>query len=175
MQPPRHLDPSMMKPPPPHKPYMDNYMSHNAPDMQKDASSLGSFSNFPLSTLADNKCNILNQYISPDWGVDIWLDLPLFCTLYVFKYGETEFLVSFLFSGLNSNMNVPLDMGVGGGSGGGAVCYKEPPQSRMKKLWSTDPLEQDSKSGTEKTLCFVIESAIRVILMGGWSIYERGS
>lgn len=50
MQPPRHLDPSMLKQAPPLKPYLDNYMSHNSPDMQKDA--LGSFSNFPLSMLA---------------------------------------------------------------------------------------------------------------------------
>lgn len=46
-------------------------------------------------------------------------------------------------SGLNPNLNVPLDMG-----GGGAVSYKEPPQSRLKKLWATDPLEQNSKPGT---------------------------
>lgn len=40
-------------------------------------------------------------------------------------------------------------MGVGGGSSsGGAVNYKEPPQSRLKKLWAADPLEQNSKSGT---------------------------
>lgn len=58
-------------------------------------------------------------------------------------------LSSFLSLGLNSNLNVPLDMGVGGGGGGGAVSYKEPPQSRLKKLWATDPLEQNSKPGTE--------------------------
>ncbi|XP_022064225.1 trinucleotide repeat-containing gene 6A protein isoform X2 [Acanthochromis polyacanthus] len=98
MQPPRHLDPSLMKQAPPLKPYLDNYLSHNTPEMQKDAAALGSFSNFPLS--------------------------------------------------LNSNLNVSLDMGVGGGSsGGGAMSYKEPPQSRLKKLWATDPLEQNSKSG----------------------------
>lgn len=57
-------------------------------------------------------------------------------------------------SGLNSNLNVSLDMGVGGGSGvGGAVSYKEPPQSRLKKLWATDPLEQNSKPGTEEPAC----------------------
>uniref|UniRef100_A0A3Q1HCD4 TNRC6 PABC binding domain-containing protein n=1 Tax=Anabas testudineus TaxID=64144 RepID=A0A3Q1HCD4_ANATE len=88
MQLPRHLDPSLLKQAPPHKPYLDNYLSHNTPDMQKDAATLGSFSNFPLS--------------------------------------------------LNSNLNVPLDM---------AVSYKEPPQSRLKKLWATDPLEQNSKPG----------------------------
>ena len=49
--------------------------------------------------------------------------------------------------GLNSNLNVPLDMGVGG-LGVGAVSYKEPPQSKLKKLWATDPLEQNSKPGT---------------------------
>ncbi len=44
-------------------------------------------------------------------------------------------------------------MGVGGGSsGGGAVSYKEPPQSKLKKLWATDPLEQNSKTGKEKPL-----------------------
>ncbi|XP_034395185.1 trinucleotide repeat-containing gene 6A protein-like isoform X2 [Cyclopterus lumpus] len=91
MQPPRHLDPSLLKQAPPHKPYLDNYMSHNTPEMQKEAAALGPFSNFPLS--------------------------------------------------LNSNLNVPLDMG-----GGGAVGYKEP-QSRLKKLWATDPLEQNSKPG----------------------------
>nr|XP_040046309.1 trinucleotide repeat-containing gene 6A protein-like isoform X2 [Gasterosteus aculeatus aculeatus] len=89
MQPPRHLDPSLLKQAAAHKPYLDNYLSHSA-EMQKDA--LGSFSNFPLS--------------------------------------------------LNPNLNVPLDMG-----GGGAVSYKEPPQSRLKKLWATDPLEQNSKPG----------------------------
>ncbi|GLD70176.1 trinucleotide repeat-containing gene 6A protein-like isoform X1, partial [Lates japonicus] len=82
----------------PLRPYLDNYLSHNTPEMQKDAAALGSFSNFPLS--------------------------------------------------LNSNLNVSLDMGVGGGSsGGGAASYKEPPQSRLKKLWATDPLEQNSKPG----------------------------
>lgn len=52
MQPPRHLDPSLLKQPPPLKPYLDNYLSHNTPEMQKDAAALGSFSNFPLSALA---------------------------------------------------------------------------------------------------------------------------
>lgn len=33
-------------------------------------------------------------------------------------------------------------------SGGGALGYKEPPHSKLKKLWATtDPLEQNSKSG----------------------------
>ncbi|KAF7220840.1 trinucleotide repeat-containing gene 6A protein isoform X1 [Nothobranchius furzeri] len=48
---------------------------------------------------------------------------------------------------LTSNLNVPLDMGVGGG----AVNYKEPPQSRLKKLWAADPLEQNSKTGAMST------------------------
>uniref|UniRef100_UPI0037E9A14E trinucleotide repeat-containing gene 6A protein-like isoform X1 n=2 Tax=Semicossyphus pulcher TaxID=241346 RepID=UPI0037E9A14E len=96
MQPPRHLDPSLLKQAPPLKPYLENYLSHNTPEMQKDAAALGSFSNFPLS--------------------------------------------------LNSNLNVSLDMGVGG-SGGGGGSYKEPPQSKLKKLWATDPLEQNSKPG----------------------------
>jgi len=44
-------------------------------------------------------------------------------------------------------------MGVGGGSsGGGPVSYKEPPQSRLKSLWATDPLEQNSKPGTYELL-----------------------
>lgn len=51
---------------------------------------------------------------------------------------------------MNSNLNVSLDMGVVGGSGGGAVSYKEPPQSKLKKLWATDPLEQNSKPGKEE-------------------------
>ncbi|XP_067332253.1 trinucleotide repeat-containing gene 6A protein-like isoform X1 [Channa argus] len=100
MQHPRQLDPSLLKQSSPLKPYLDNYLSHNTAEMQKDAASLGSFSNFPLS--------------------------------------------------LNSNLNVPLDMGVGGGvvgSGGGGVSYKEPPQSRLKKLWATESLEQNSKPG----------------------------
>lgn len=50
-------------------------------------------------------------------------------------------------SGLNSNLNVPLDLG---GGSGGALSYKEPPQSKLKKLWATDPLEQNSKPGKEK-------------------------
>ncbi|XP_068605700.1 trinucleotide repeat-containing gene 6A protein-like [Brachionichthys hirsutus] len=94
MQPPRHLDPSLLKQTPPLKPYLDNYMSHNTPEMQKDTAALGSFSNFPLS--------------------------------------------------LNSNLNVSLDMGGGGGGGG---SFKEPPQSKLKKLWATDPMEQNSKPG----------------------------
>ncbi|XP_020775608.2 trinucleotide repeat-containing gene 6A protein isoform X1 [Boleophthalmus pectinirostris] len=92
MQPPRHLDSSFMKQPPPMKPYLDNYFSHNNPDMQKDTAPLGPFGNFPLS--------------------------------------------------VNSNLNVPMDMG-----GSGSLNYKEPPQSRLKKLWATDPLEQNSKPG----------------------------
>ncbi|XP_061701673.1 trinucleotide repeat-containing gene 6A protein-like isoform X2 [Syngnathoides biaculeatus] len=96
MQPPRHLDPSLLKQSPALKPYLDSYLPHNSPEMQKDASSLGSFSNFPLS--------------------------------------------------LNSNLNVSLDVGVGTNAGG-ALGYKEPPQSRLKKLWVADPLEQNSKSG----------------------------
>lgn len=49
MQPPRHLDPSLLKQAQPLKPYLDNYLSHNTPEMQKDAAALGPFSNFPLS------------------------------------------------------------------------------------------------------------------------------
>lgn len=58
IQPPRHLDPSLMKqqtsPQPPSlhqsglKSYMDNFMPPNASDLQKEQSSLSSFSNFPL-------------------------------------------------------------------------------------------------------------------------------
>ncbi|XP_077412406.1 trinucleotide repeat-containing gene 6A protein-like isoform X1 [Vanacampus margaritifer] len=96
MQQPRHLDASMLKQSPALKPYLDSYLPHNSPEMQKDASTLGSFSNFPLS--------------------------------------------------LNSNLNVSLDMGVGTNAGG-ALGFKEPPQSRLKKLWVADPLEQNSKSG----------------------------
>lgn len=57
IQPPRHLDPSLMKqqnspqPPSMHQPgmkYMENFMSPNASDLQKEQSSLSSFSNFPL-------------------------------------------------------------------------------------------------------------------------------
>lgn len=33
------------------------------------------------------------------------------------------------------------------------MSYKEPPQSRLKKLWATDPLEQNSKPGTEEPIC----------------------
>lgn len=47
-----------MKQAPPHKLYMDNYLSHNTPDMQKDAATLGSFSNFPLSKFASIKCSL---------------------------------------------------------------------------------------------------------------------
>ncbi|XP_047214711.1 trinucleotide repeat-containing gene 6A protein-like isoform X2 [Girardinichthys multiradiatus] len=98
MQPPKHLDPSLLKQASQLKTYPDSYLSQNTPDLQKDASAIGSFSNFSF--------------------------------------------------GLNSNQNVTLDMGVGGGStGGGAVSYKEPPQSRLKKLWAADTLEQNSKPG----------------------------
>lgn len=78
-----------------------------------------------------------------------------------------KFLLSTVFSlppslpsGLNSNLNVSLDMGVGGGSGGGAVSYKEPPQSRLKKLWATDPLEQNSKPGTEDSGFLTVQSCV---------------
>ncbi|XP_077590011.1 trinucleotide repeat-containing gene 6A protein-like isoform X2 [Stigmatopora nigra] len=84
MQPPRHLDPSLLKQSSAIKPYLDSYLPHNSPDVQKDPSPLGSFSNFPLSV---------------------------------------------------------------GTNAGGALGYKEPPQSRLKKLWVADPLEQNSKSG----------------------------
>lgn len=43
------MDPSLLKPAAPLKPYLDNYMSHSTPEMLKDAATLGSFSNFPLS------------------------------------------------------------------------------------------------------------------------------
>lgn len=53
-------------------------------------------------------------------------------------------------SGLNSNLNVPLELG---GSSGGALSYKEPPQSKLKKLWATtDPLEQNSKPGEQNVI-----------------------
>uniref|UniRef100_A0A673J571 Trinucleotide repeat-containing gene 6A protein-like n=1 Tax=Sinocyclocheilus rhinocerous TaxID=307959 RepID=A0A673J571_9TELE len=58
IQPPRHLDPSLMKqqtspqPPSLHQPslksYMENFMTPNASDLQKEQSSLSSFNNFPL-------------------------------------------------------------------------------------------------------------------------------
>lgn len=78
---------------------------------------------------------------------------------HIFKFRVTDFLLSLLPSlpsGLNSNLNVPLDMSVGGSSGGGAVSYKE---SRLQKLWATDPLEQNSKPGTEE-LVFVTVHAV---------------
>lgn len=94
MQPTRHLDSSLMKQTQPMKPYLDNYLSHNNSEMQKEAAAIGTFSNFPLS--------------------------------------------------VNSNLNVSMDMSLGS-SGVEAVSYKEPPQSRLKKLWASDPLEQNSK------------------------------
>ncbi len=58
IQPPRHLDPSLMKQqtspqsPSLHQPsfksYMENFMPRNASDLQKEQSSLSSFSNFSL-------------------------------------------------------------------------------------------------------------------------------
>lgn len=45
------LDPSMLKQTPPVKSYLDTYLAHNTPEMQKDPTALGSFSNFPLSML----------------------------------------------------------------------------------------------------------------------------
>lgn len=59
IQPPRHLDPSLLKqqtspqPPSLHQPglksYLDSLMSQNASDMQKEqASAMSSFTNFPL-------------------------------------------------------------------------------------------------------------------------------
>lgn len=72
------------------------------------------------------------------------ISVKFLCTL---KLRMTAFLLFAVFcllpSGLNSNLNVSLDMG----SGGGALSYKEPPQSKLKKLWATDPLEQNSKPG----------------------------
>lgn len=145
MQPPRHLDPSLLKQAQPLKPYLDNYLPHNTPEMQKDAAALGSFSNFPLSMLTT--------------GI-VFQSHVLICGLFrlllffyvefhpVFNFRVTSFLLSLpppVPPGLNSNLNVSLDMG--GGSGGGALSYKEPPQSKLKKLWATDPLEQNSKTG----------------------------
>lgn len=124
MQPPRHLDPSLLKQPSPLKPYLDNYLSHNTPEMQKDAAPLGSFSNFPLSTSPADAPAEKRRGLSRPFNASC------VCP-----------------SGLNSNLNVSLDMG-GGTSGGGAVGYKEPPQSRLKKLWAADPPEQNSKTGT---------------------------
>lgn len=49
MHPPRHLDPSLLKPAPQLKSYHDGYLSQNTPDLQKDT--LGSFSNFPFGML----------------------------------------------------------------------------------------------------------------------------
>lgn len=77
--------------------------------------------------------------------------------------------VSSFLSGLNSNLNVSLDMG-GGNSGGGAVSYKEPPQSRLKKLWATDPLEQNSKPGTEEPVC-VCDSACWIEVKSAFLLY----
>lgn len=71
-------------------------------------------------------------------------------------------------SGLNSNLNVSLDMG-SGGSGGGALSYKEPPHSKLKKLWATDPLEQNSKPGKEK-LVFVFIPNQKIKKKEGWSL-----
>lgn len=51
MQPPRHLDPSLLKQALPLKAYQENYLSQNPSEMQKDAATIGSFNNFPLSTL----------------------------------------------------------------------------------------------------------------------------
>ena len=48
MQPPRHLDPVLLKQAAAHKPYLDNYLAHNAPELQKDSVALGNISNFPL-------------------------------------------------------------------------------------------------------------------------------
>lgn len=75
------------------------------------------------------------------------------------------------FSDLNSNLNVPLDMGVGGGSGGG-VSYKEPPQSRLKKLWATDPLEQTSKPGTDKAFIVCHTACCGIVWLSGGGIHE---
>uniref|UniRef100_A0A674N838 Trinucleotide repeat containing adaptor 6A n=1 Tax=Takifugu rubripes TaxID=31033 RepID=A0A674N838_TAKRU len=113
MQPPRHLDPSLLKQAPPLKPYLDSFLSHNNQEMLKDAP-LGSYSNFPLS--------------------------------------------------LNSNLNVPLDLGV---SSGGALSYKEPPQSKLKKLWATDPLEQNSKPGAMSSGLRLEDSPFYDILSSG--------
>lgn len=55
-----------------------------------------------------------------------------------------------------------------GGSGGGALSYKEPPHSKLKKLWATDPPEQNSKPGKEK-LVFVFTSEQKIKKKEGWS------
>ncbi|MBN3306872.1 TNR6A protein, partial [Amia calva] len=70
MQPPRHLDPSLMKqqpspqPPSLHQPglksYLENFMPPNAPDLQKEQSALSSFSNFPLGLNSNLNVNNLD-------------------------------------------------------------------------------------------------------------------
>lgn len=85
-----------MKQAPPLKPYLDNYMSHNTPDMQKDAAALASFSNFPLSTLVSIKVCVFPQILMTiHVGVD--MNISVECH-HIFKFRETEFLLPLLFS-----------------------------------------------------------------------------
>lgn len=136
----RPLDPSLLKQTPPVKSYLDTYLAHNTPEMQKESPALGSFSNFPLSMLTSTLiCEKDEVFLS------------------CFKVADILCLCPCAPAGLNSNLNVSLDMS----SGGGALGYKEPPHSKLKKLWATtDPLEQNSKSGRRATKKKVLFSPI---------------
>lgn len=154
MQPPRHLDTSLLKQAPPLKPYLDSYLSHNSQEMQKDNAALGSYSNFPLSRfsaalpLYETPTAPISPSSSPVCKHASKLFLLLLVQLIMHCFWSlTSPSVS---SGLNSNLNVPLELG---GSSGGALSYKEPPQSKLKKLWATtDPLEQNSKPGKQNVI-----------------------
>lgn len=62
MQTGRPLDPSLLKQTPPVKSYLDTYLAHNAPEMQKDTTALGSFNNFPLS-MSTFRLNALFEWL----------------------------------------------------------------------------------------------------------------
>ncbi|KAG5854473.1 hypothetical protein ANANG_G00038220 [Anguilla anguilla] len=180
MQPPRHMDPSAMKPQPSPLPpslhqsglksYLENFMPPNAPELQKEQSAPGSFSNFPLGGFAPPPSvghgdSLLHQAAKH----------PMIPAPHASGYPPAGSNHSHSFHsppqsnghaapgspihpragrtfashesncvsarGLNSNMNViNLDIG--------SISYKEP-QSRLKKWTALDisvnsPLEQNS-------------------------------
>lgn len=148
--PPRHVDPSLLKqhsPPQPAalhqpKPYMDNFISLNTPDLHKEQHTLNSFTNFPLGvwSCADKQ---------PDFK-RIAMGMPVMH--YISHMSRPSLFV--LLIGLASNLNVNNpDLG--------SVGFKEP-QSRLKKWTAMDvsinsPLDQNpSKPGQLKHSALIV-------------------
>ncbi|KAJ8246093.1 hypothetical protein GJAV_G00263570 [Gymnothorax javanicus] len=180
MQPPRHLDPSLLKQqsspqPPPSlhqsglKSYLENFMSPNAAELQKEQSALGSFSNFPLGGFAPPpsvglRDSLLHQalkhpttpaphapgYAPAGANPGHSFHSPPQSNGHAAPGSPIHPRAGRTFAshesssvsarGLNSNLNVNMDIG--------SISYKEP-QSRLKKWTALDisvnsPLDQNS-------------------------------